>query len=498
MGGHRLQVGRGRFPGRSVLRGQGRPQAGSAARNARLSMVRDPLRILLFLLTVVTISRVHGFIGLSALRPALLLAVLTGAYAFLNPRTLNQTDLLRTWPARLMTALAVMACVSVPFGMSIGGSGAFILETYAKVLLYAFLLVVAIRHVRDLYTFVWAYVVSTGILVILAAVIVGVSKTRGLGMYDANDLGLVLLIGLPLALAIMQSTDDKRVKLFSAATVAGIGMVLALSMSRGGFLGIVAVGLGLLFLLKSVSVARRLAFVAIAAAALVVAAPAGYWQSMETILSPTEDYNWQTDYGRRQVWLRGIGYLAANPLTGIGIGNFPRAEGTVSDVAVNYVPGPGRIKWSAAHNSFLQAAAEMGIPGFILFSSLVFGGMVAMVRLRKRLPRGWARGDPQQRFLFYLALYMPVSLLAFAVTGSFVSFAYLDPVYILAAFMAGLYTAVSVRIREDGRVSASASGQRPPGWRVREPAERSLHRVRTSRSRRRPAGARRGRVPPAR
>lgn len=473
-----MTVERARPQRRDDTRARNAPPSAGKHRRSRhvgrgagtLGVQRDPLRIFLFLLTVITVSRVHSYLGLGALRPAFVLVVLTGAYAFLNPRALNEGALLRTWPAKVMAALGIMACISVPFGMSIGGSASFILSNYAKVLLYAFLLVVAIRHVRDLYTFVWAYVVSCGVLVFLAAVVVGVSKTRGLMTYDANDLGLVLLVGLPLALAVFQSTDNKFVRYFSGGTVAGTGMAMALSMSRGGFLGLIAVGLGLLVLLKRVSLAKRFAFVALAGVTLVVAAPSGYWDLMGTILRPTEDYNWQTDYGRRQVWTRGIGYMMENPVTGIGIDNFARAEGTVSEPAVSIGRNPtgaGKIKWSAAHNSFLQTGAEMGIPGLLLFSSLVFGGMFAMRRLRKRLPPGWARGDPEERFLYHLTLYMPVSLLAFAVTGFFISFAYLDPVYILAAFMAGLYTAIQVKMRGSrGRAGHAPVQRRRRGWRV--------------------------------
>lgn len=492
---------RGRKPlagnGRVGARNHRRVRAESSVRGTGLTITRDPLRILLFLLTIVTVSRVHGYVGLSALRPALLLVGLTGAYVFLNPRTVIWTGLLRTWPVKLIAALGVMACISVPFGISIGGSGAFILNTYAKVLLYAFLLVLAIRHVRDLYTFVWAYVVSSGILVILAVVVVGVSKLRGLQSYDANDLGLVLLVGLPMALAVFQSTDSKLAKLISGGTVAGIGMAMSLSMSRGGFLGILAVGAGLLILLKGVSVAKRLAFVALAAVTLVVAAPAGYWELMGTIFTPTEDYNWDSVYGRRQVWKRGMDYMLDSPLTGIGIGNFTRAEGTISDPATSFDSDPSRnrIKWSVAHNSFVETGAEMGIPGLLLFSSLVFGGMVAMVRLRKRLPSGWARGDPQERFLYHMALYMPVSLLAFAVTGFFVSFAYQDPIYILAAFMAGLYVAVRAKLRENWTVGRHAPPPRRPRWHV--PAQADLKDDSTFRLRSAVgANRRRGPVPP--
>jgi hypothetical protein len=75
-----------------------------------------------------------------------------------------------------------------------------------------------------------------------------------------------------------------------------------------------------------------------------------------------------------------------------------------------------------------------------------------MRKLRKRLPRHWARGDPEERFLFYAGQYFLVALVGFAVTAFFVSFAYLDPIYILAAFMSGLYVSVDARMRSGARL----------------------------------------------
>ena len=90
---------------------------------AYLKLARDPLRISLFLLTVITISRVHQhwkFIG--RLRPALVLAFLTAVYAYLNPRLIERRGPFYTWPAKVTLALALFACVSAPFGLSLGGS----------------------------------------------------------------------------------------------------------------------------------------------------------------------------------------------------------------------------------------------------------------------------------------------------------------------------------------------------------------------------------------
>src|ERR1700741_727757 len=99
-----------------------------------LSIVRDPLRVALFVLTVLTISRVHQhYPVLEKLRPALLLVVASVGYAYLNPRYLTRANVLGLWPMRVVAMLAVWSCASAAFGISLGASATFILSTYVKV-----------------------------------------------------------------------------------------------------------------------------------------------------------------------------------------------------------------------------------------------------------------------------------------------------------------------------------------------------------------------------
>ena len=155
------------------------------------------------------------------------------------------------------------------------------------------------------------------------------------------------------------------------------------------------------------------------------------------MVSPTEDYNWTSPTGRKEIMLRGLGYLSQNPITGIGISNFPRAEGTISEAAEAFEQGGAGVKWSAAHDSFLQSTVEMGLVGGGLFAALVFVGIRFGRRLSKRL-RGRAAPDRQTAVLFDSLLhYLPVSFIGFAVSGTFLSFAYMDPVYLLSAISAG-------------------------------------------------------------
>jgi len=431
------------------------------ARGTAIRRPLDLLRLALSALMLLTVSRVHEHFGvLSAMRPALLLAGLAAAYAFMNPQSLAGTRWLRTWPARVVVTLGVLACLSAVFGISLGGAARTILEGYSKVLLFAFLLMATIRGTKDLRGYVWAYVVSAGVLVWLSLFVFGLSKPAPDGFtrldfqysFDANDVGVVLLVALGLALLTFH-TSRRMGKVASAAVLLGIGATLSRSGSRGAFLGLIAALAALLLLVRRVSLVSRLAFASAVITGLVLLSPPGYWQQMQTVFRPTADYNWTAPGGRKEVWLSGLRYMKSYPVFGIGIGNFARAEGTISERALNSSPGSAGIKWSAAHNSFVEAGAELGVPGLIVWSSLVFGGISAMYRLRRRLPKSWASGDSDQRFLYLATVYLPVSLVGFGVSAFFVSFAFIDPIYILAAFITGMYVIVERKLAE-GRRSA--------------------------------------------
>lgn len=69
-------------------------------------------------------------------------------------------------------------------------------------------------------------------------------------------------------------------------------------------------------------------------------------------------------------------------------------------------------------------------------------------------------GDQEQRFLYFSTVYLPLSFVGFGVTCTFVSFAYLDPIYVLAAYLAGLYRATDVKLREGGMPAPATASAR--------------------------------------
>jgi len=420
------------------------------------------------LLMIFTVSRIHQhFSFLTRFRPLMLLTLLVGFYALANPRSLGTDLAVKTRSFRLIMAMAVMACLSTPFGISMGNSGTFILSEFSKTVLFSVLVLVGIRHSDDLYRFIWAFVIAAGCLAYLGIFVFRMQGATGDPFvriqtgysYDSNDIALVCVLGLVLAL-LTYTVSGKRGKLASVVVMIGLGMTIARTGSRGGMVALVATFVPLLVLLKTVSLDKKLGFLAVVGVGLIFAAPPGYWAKMATIAAPQADYNWTSETGRKEVFLRGMGYMLSRPLTGLGIDNFGHAEGLISDRALAQQEDPtlAGIKWSAAHNSYVQAGAEMGIPGMVLFLMLVFGSLWQCVKLRKRMPSSWAVGDQEQRFLLATTLYLPVAIWGFGVGGFFVSFAYLDPIYVLVAFVGGLHIAFDARMRREANLKGASDG----------------------------------------
>ena len=403
----------------------------------------DPLRPGLAFLIIITLSKFGSYFGiLRQIRPALLLFCFCAVAAFLNPKTLVLTNLKRNLTVWLLLGILVAVIGSAAFGISLGRAATFINGNFSKTLAIAFLMMVAIRDTRDLRTLTWAFTLGTILLAFLSLFVVGISKSSINGVsYDANDVGVFMTMSLPLALLFFQSATNKKEKLVAILGIGLMAATLVKSQSRGAFIGTLVVCAALL-MMPGIAVRRRLFFVAAASFTMVVAAPDGYWTAMRSILSdPKADYNWDAINGRRNLAKRGIRYMIDYPVFGVGIYNFPMAEGTISDKARNLVRGQG-IRWAAPHNSFIQAGAETGFTGLFLWTSLVIANILVPLRLSRRLPRSWLKGTPNQRFLAFGTRYLPVAQLGFAATASFVSFAWLEPVYFFSALIVGLTVVV--------------------------------------------------------
>jgi O-antigen ligase len=130
--------------------------------------------------------------------------------------------------------------------------------------------------------------------------------------------------------------------------------------------------------------------------------------------------------GRVMVWQNGLKMIAAYPLTGVGISCFNIAHADFSGTNINISP----------HNSFLQIAAELGIPGLLLFLVIIFTSIVAARRVRRLTREGKI---PEE--LWWLAAAIEISFIGFIVSASLLTHAY-SPIF---CFLTGISASLVAR-----------------------------------------------------
>lgn len=166
---------------------------------------------------------------------------------------------------------------------------------------------------------------------------------------------------------------------FNVAPLALIGLALAFSHSRMGMF-VAALGVGiiaLLAVLKSTGLRRVVAgllIVAGLAAGLVLANTGGVL--LERMATVDRDAN-----ARLAVYAQTLDLIAARPLVGYGGGTYEDAFR-----AVKTDPISPDVTFDAAHDLYLELAAELGIPAAIavVLSVLILAGTTALAALRRR------------------------------------------------------------------------------------------------------------------
>ena len=321
-----------------------------------------------------------------------------------------------TW---CVVGLLIWAVLGVPTSLWPGGSVDILRTILVKVVLMYFVLVGAVRHPRDVERLAGAYVGS----VMLYAVMVLIRfhgnqdaiRTHGLYDYDSNDFATLVASTLPIGVHFVVSRGWRITRV---AGIAGLMALLAAFVwadSRGGFLALLAAALVLLFCYRTVSPVTRIVVAVVLVLGFSAAAGASFWARMNTIASPGQDYHVTSSEGRVQLWERGMGYMAARPVFGVGVGAFPTAEGRLSPESREAQAHGRGQKWSEPHNSFVQVGAELGVPGLLLFLGMLWTGLRGL--------RGMQ--DPG------LAVSLVAAMAAFAVGGFFLSLAYKEMLYTL-------------------------------------------------------------------
>lgn len=187
---------------------------------------------------------------------------------------------------------------------------------------------------------------------------------------DPNYLAAAAVLCLPIAYYLFISSKRRFDRLFVLACALPIVGALLVGASRGGLLALVVACAVVLFQSRR----KRAKFIVLGGvlAVLFMVSPVS---PVRRLLHPTA-IGIGSENDRLELWNAGLRMIEDHPLTGIGLGNF-RAE-----VPAYLLPGE-RIDF-IAHNTYIEVAATMGIPGLLLFVWILTATFRSLVRTHRR------------------------------------------------------------------------------------------------------------------
>jgi len=233
---------------------------------------------------------------------------------------------------------------------------------------------------------------------------VDADRLAGEGL-NANELASALVVAIVLAGAFAVGWRGKPlVRLLAAALMAFATASVFLSLSRSGLVALAVA------LIASVGFGARWRAPAATGLVLLSLSCVGYF----AFIAPPEAARRVTAVGdgtgRTDIWAVGWRMVEAEPVHGVGAGNFPITS-------IHYLFQPGLLKRTdfivdkpkVAHNVYLEVLAELGIVGLVLFMIILGFCILRMFRAAE----GFSRlGDRRMELIARAVLVATLATLA--------------------------------------------------------------------------------------
>ncbi len=298
---------------------------------------------------------------------------------------------------------------------------------FFKIQLIIFLTVMIIRSKEQIIYLVWVIYLSIGfygtkggVFTLLTGGEHRVWGPSGSFIEGNNEVGLALLIILPLGYFLFQQYSNKWIKAGLVMSMLLMTISVVGTQSRGAFLALICVGIFLWY--KSRSKLAIGAIVLVGILLFVPFLPEHWFDRMATIQNYEQD---ASAMGRINAWTVAIN-VANDRITGGGFGLWSSLTFRL------YAPEPENVH--DAHSIYFEVLGELGYPGLILFllilGSIWFGANSNVKRARQL---GKSDSGASLEWVIQLNRMIPVSLVAYMSGGAFLGLAYWDLPYHLLA-----------------------------------------------------------------
>jgi O-antigen ligase len=327
-----------------------------------------------------------------------------------------------------LVALLVLVAISVP--MASNTYSAYLvtfgmLVTLLTICLPLPSLVTSIRKVRAwVYTFV-AVSLYVGVWALFNG---GNGPSASHGGQDENYVAAMMSMAIPFAYFSIFGETRRRVKFLLVVALAVFTAAIIIGLSRGGFIGLCAVALYCL----ARSPRKLLGFfvVAVIFAGVLLFAGSEYWKEMGTITDTSDE----TADLRLEVWEIGLRMWRANPVFGVGPGNFRWHVGEYQSAEQLEKYGRSFQGSILAHSLHVELLAELGTTGTIVVVALLWGTVRNLTRIRRTIPR--PRHATDLNGPWALSCYADAvigGLIGCLVTGVFISLLYFSYLWLFIA-----------------------------------------------------------------
>jgi putative inorganic carbon (hco3(-)) transporter len=313
----------------------------------------------------------------------------------------------------LAGGLLIFAVLGMPFSLWPGGSLALLLDLYIKALAVFWMIGNLVDTWPRLRGMAWTLTLLTLALALVGILnytsgVFGQTLDRRILGYDAgltrnpNDLALMINLIIPIAIALLLSSTGTLMRLVLGLAICLQILAVILTFSRAGFLTL-ATTLGIFGVRLLWRPARGLVFATLFAVVFALPfLPAGYTDRLLTLSSVGADPTGSAQ-ARWEGTVAAVEHTVEHPFLGAGLG--------MNILVLNESVG---ATWRAVHNTYLEYAVDLGLPGLTLFVLLLWRCLRSTRAVRKV-------AGPE---LGQLAEGIEISLLGFTVAGFFHPAAY--------------------------------------------------------------------------
>lgn len=279
---------------------------------------------------------------------------------------------------------------------------------------------------------------------------------QGVGGFlgDENDFSMTLNMIIPFAFFMIFAEANKSKKIIYTCITILFLFANMITLSRGGFIGLVAVGIYCWLRTPKKIVSSVLAGVLLLF--MFQYAPEKYFGEIRSIqLEGIEDIQGERLYkgtGGERIyqWIVGWKMFLDNPIVGVGQGNFPFRFSEYEQASGFHEGLHGTSRAGrAAHSIYFTLLPELGVIGTVIFAAMLYYIYKDLRYISQiNTKRSSGKLSEEKEKVFYLSCALEASLVGFLVSGIFISVLYYPNFWILMGFVVSLK---SVADRDHGK-----------------------------------------------